>query len=194
MEVFRKIKYFINVSVLRRTWTWIRRTIFSLRQRQKMDDASDLRIVSERSWLRQLLNTFWDRDKKWALILYRRDMSAMSYGMSSVYFGENWPCYHWASIYIMHSVQHDLIACYYNGILWDTKTRCMTFSNECEMIPWQCTLNFDYWSLACTAGKGWKKDGEHYCLLFMMSWFFMMKPFIRGIHCSLGILIYISQR
>ena len=192
MEVFRKIKYFINVSVLRRTWTWIRRTIFSLRQIQKMDDASDLRTVSERSWLRQLLNTFWDRDRKWALILYRRDMSAMSYGMSSVHFGENWPCYHWVSIYIMHSVQHDLIACY-NGILWDTKIRCMTFSNECEMIPWQCTLHFD---LLITCLHCWKrkKKGRWTSLPTFHDVIFMMIPFIRGIHCSLGILIYTSQR
>ena len=54
--------------MLRRTWTWIRRTIFCLRQRRKTDDASYLRAVWERSWLRQLLSMsqsmFWDRDRK----------------------------------------------------------------------------------------------------------------------------------
>ena len=50
--------------MLKRSWTWFRWTIFCLRQRRKADDASDLRTVSERSWLRQLLSTFYDRDKK----------------------------------------------------------------------------------------------------------------------------------
>ena len=66
----------MNVNVLRRTWTWIRRTIFCLRQRRKTDDASDLRTVSERSWLRQLLSTFWDRDRKRAQVTLCRSFFA----------------------------------------------------------------------------------------------------------------------
>ena len=54
----------MNVNMLKKSWTWFRWTIFCLRQRQKTDDASDLRTVSERSWLRQLLSTCYDRDKK----------------------------------------------------------------------------------------------------------------------------------
>ena len=68
-EIFRKIKYFMNVNVLRRTWTWISRTIFCLRQRQETDAAKDLRTVSDGSWLRQLLSMFWDRDEKRALVV-----------------------------------------------------------------------------------------------------------------------------
>ena len=50
--MFRKIKYFMDVNVLR-TSTWIWRRIFCLRQTRKPDTTSDLRTVSERSWLRQ---------------------------------------------------------------------------------------------------------------------------------------------
>ena len=39
----------------------------SVFDRQKTDNASDLRTVSERSWLRQLLSTFGDWDRKRAL-------------------------------------------------------------------------------------------------------------------------------
>ena len=70
MEVFRKIKYFMSANVLTRTWIWIWRTIFCLRQRWKTDTASDLKPVSERSWLRQFLSTFEDRDRKRAPGLY----------------------------------------------------------------------------------------------------------------------------
>ena len=45
MKVFRKIEYFINVYVSRRTLTSIQRPIFRLRQRRKMDTAYDLRTV-----------------------------------------------------------------------------------------------------------------------------------------------------
>ena len=56
---FQNNDYIMNVNVLRRTWTRIRRAIFCLRQRQNTDAASNLRTVSEQSWLRQLLSTFW---------------------------------------------------------------------------------------------------------------------------------------
>ena len=69
MEVFRKIINLMNANVLRRTWTWTRRMIFCLRQRRKTDNASDLRTVSEWSWLRQYLSTFQDKDWKWDHVL-----------------------------------------------------------------------------------------------------------------------------
>ena len=76
IEVFRKLKYSMNVNVLVRTWTWIWRTIVYLRLRRKTDDASGHRIVSEWSWLRQLPSKVWDR--------YNTVPGGLSYSQCSV--------------------------------------------------------------------------------------------------------------
>ena len=69
VEVIRQI-YFLLMSIcVKRIWSWIQRKV-CLRQRRKTDTASHLKTVSKRSWLRQLLSTFWDRVKNRLRLLF----------------------------------------------------------------------------------------------------------------------------
>ena len=139
MEVFRKIKYFMNVNVLRRTWTWIRRTIFCLRQRRKTDDDSDLRTVSERSWLRQLLSTFWDRDRKRALKTFYISSWRASYMVSVV----NRPWY--TTVFVTEHGSH--------GKLYSSAPgRC---SCNLKLVVFQLIWGIDIVSISCEIAIRW---------------------------------------